>query len=306
MLVSIIIPCFNVEKFIAECIDSALSQSYSDTEIICINNNSSDNTLNILLAYARRFPDKIRVFTQPKQGAPAARNLGISEAQGSWLQFLDADDIILPEKIAAQAKLAELAQPDISFIAAACIKRDLAGKDKKNDLFEQNMFLAPFINKSGNTCANLWKRQALLSAGAWNEELTSSQETELMLRLVIRGTRFLTDPVANTIIRQRESGQISQAEPEDRISRYISVRLNFIQEMEKNFPKEYKKISSAMHDFIVVSLIELAQYNSQKANDIFLTRVKKNWVSQYAFGLTPLKSLFIRIFGLSLYTKLTK
>ena len=91
-MISVIIPCFNSEEYITRAIESILKQSYTNYEIILVNNNSTDNTYNILQEYAKKKAGLVNVFNEYKKGAPAARNKGLSEAKGEWIQFLDADD----------------------------------------------------------------------------------------------------------------------------------------------------------------------------------------------------------------------
>ena len=101
-LVSVVIPCYNVETYIEECLESVLKQTYSEIEIICIENNSEDRTLEKLIQFKDRFPDKIIVDHETKKGAAAARNKGLSLVRGNWIQFLDADDLLMPNKIEHQ------------------------------------------------------------------------------------------------------------------------------------------------------------------------------------------------------------
>ncbi|RYX82911.1 glycosyltransferase family 2 protein, partial [bacterium] len=97
--VSIIIPVYNAALFLAETITSTLKQSYRNFEIILIDDGSSDNSYNI----AKQFNDpKITVVKQANKGASAARNHGISLATGDYIQFLDADDFLHPQKIEQQ------------------------------------------------------------------------------------------------------------------------------------------------------------------------------------------------------------
>jgi glycosyltransferase involved in cell wall biosynthesis len=100
-LVSIIIPVYNSEIYLAECIESAINQIHSNTEIIIVDDGSTDNSLQI----ARNFEnEKVRVLNQDNRGASAARNTGLKEAKGSYIQFLDADDLLSPDKIEEQIK----------------------------------------------------------------------------------------------------------------------------------------------------------------------------------------------------------
>jgi hypothetical protein len=98
-LVSILIPAYNAESFLADCIESALAQTYPATELVVVDDGSTDGTL----AIARRYESsKVKIISQPNGGQPAAYNTAASEAQGAYFQYLDADDLLHPEKIGKQ------------------------------------------------------------------------------------------------------------------------------------------------------------------------------------------------------------
>lgn len=91
IIFSIIVPVYNVEKYLSKCLDSLVNQTYTNIEIICINDGSSDNSLNILEEYATK-DNRIKVITQHNQGVSVARNVGIENATGKYILFVDADD----------------------------------------------------------------------------------------------------------------------------------------------------------------------------------------------------------------------
>ena len=92
--VSVIIPCYNVEKYITQCIDSLLNQTMHDIEIICIDDKSPDNVLDVLHTYAAR-DSRIKVIEQPQNGGVSvARNAGIEAATGEYISFVDPDDYV--------------------------------------------------------------------------------------------------------------------------------------------------------------------------------------------------------------------
>ena len=99
-LVTVIIPVYNCAAYIAEAVDSALAQEGVATEIIVVNDGSTDNTLGVL----RGFGDRIRVIDQKNAGPPAARNAGLAAARGDYIAFLDADDVWIQGKLAAQVR----------------------------------------------------------------------------------------------------------------------------------------------------------------------------------------------------------
>ena len=91
--ISIIIPVYNVERYLRECLDSAVNQTFEDIEIICINDGSSDGSLNILKEY-QELDDRIKICNQDNQGPGAARNFGIKESKAKYIYFLDSDDYL--------------------------------------------------------------------------------------------------------------------------------------------------------------------------------------------------------------------
>jgi glycosyltransferase involved in cell wall biosynthesis len=96
--VSVIIPAYNAEAFIADAVSSALEQTYRDLEVIVVDDGSTDGTLARLAG----FGDRIRVHQQPNRGVAMARNTGVGLARGGWIAFLDADDLWLPHKLERQ------------------------------------------------------------------------------------------------------------------------------------------------------------------------------------------------------------
>lgn len=95
--ISVIIPCHNQEKYIAETIESVVAQTFNDIEIIVVNDGSSDNSLEIIKDYAAKYPHKIRLINQQNQGVISARNNAISQANGTYVFPLDGDDKIAPD-----------------------------------------------------------------------------------------------------------------------------------------------------------------------------------------------------------------
>lgn len=96
--ISIIIPVYNSEEFLAECLDSILSQSYQEFEIILINDGSKDNSLKICEKYSAN-DDRIKLFNTENSGVSAARNLGLKNAEGQLILFFDSDDIMPAETL---------------------------------------------------------------------------------------------------------------------------------------------------------------------------------------------------------------
>jgi len=187
--ISILIPCFNAERWIAQAIESALAQTRTDKEVIVVDDGSTDRSLEII----RRFEGRIRWETGPNRGGGAARDRLLTLARGEWLQYLDADDILLPEKIARQVEFLER-HPDCDIVCSPTIEEYM--KDGRAVQVERRFPepLDPWILLAlwhlPQTGGPLWKRTALQRVGGWRVGQPCCQEHELYFRLLEGGCRF--------------------------------------------------------------------------------------------------------------------
>ncbi len=110
--ISVIMPVYNAEKYLADGLASALAQTFTDFELICVNDGATDGSADILAAYAAR-DARIVVITQQNQGAAAARNSGMAAARGEYIYFMDADDALHPQLLELTYALAEKHQADM-------------------------------------------------------------------------------------------------------------------------------------------------------------------------------------------------
>lgn len=111
-VVSVIIPVYNQEKYLRECLDSVCNQSLQNIEVICVNDGSTDNSREILEIYAKQ-DSRIHILSQKNQGAGAARNLGMQVARGKYLSFLDSDDIFEPLMLETMVRAIEKDEADV-------------------------------------------------------------------------------------------------------------------------------------------------------------------------------------------------
>ena len=111
-MVTIIVPIYNAEKTLHRCIDSVLCQEYSDFELLLVNDGSSDSSGDICREYAQK-DSRIQLIDKPNTGVSASRNLAISMARGTYLQFLDSDDWITPNATRLLVEAAQKYQCDM-------------------------------------------------------------------------------------------------------------------------------------------------------------------------------------------------
>jgi hypothetical protein len=201
MLVSILIPCYNAERWIAQAIESALAQTWFEKEVIVVDDGSTDGSLEII----ERFGDRIHYETGLNAGSNAARNRLLERARGEWLQYLDADDYLLPDKIKWQMEfLGAYPETDIVFgpvmmeyFDEATSRRELLPIPEPHDPW---VLLARwYLPQTG---AVLWRKQAVVDVGGWKPDQPCCQEHELYLRLLIARKRFGYCATAGAVYRQ--------------------------------------------------------------------------------------------------------
>lgn len=149
-MISVILPVYNVEDYLKECFDSLLAQTYTDYELIVINDGSTDNSLAVINDYESQF-ERINIICQENKGLSEARNAGYQSITGKYTYFLDSDDFILPETFENLIMLAEKNQLDlIKFDARSFAEEgvdyqmtnyDSSGYLKENVLYTRNQYL---------------------------------------------------------------------------------------------------------------------------------------------------------------------
>jgi GT2 family glycosyltransferase len=199
-LVTIGIPCFNSQRWLAQAITSALEQTWPACEVIVVDDGSTDSSVSV----AREFGEKVKVLTSDHQGANHARNQILQNAQGEWVQFLDADDYLEPQKIAQQfTETSNGASADVIYspvwietTTGDSTSREQSQTSPDLDIYAQ--WLAWQIPQTGGC---LWRKSALLSLGGWKDEQPCCQEHELYLRALKAGLRFVYAPTPHAVYR---------------------------------------------------------------------------------------------------------
>jgi glycosyltransferase involved in cell wall biosynthesis len=165
MKVSIIIPVYNVEEYLEECLESAINQTLEGIEIICVNDGSTDLSLDILNKYSKK-SDKIKIINQKNKGLSGARNTGIKVAKGKYFYFLDSDDYIELDAMEVCYKEAERNNLDIVTFDAECFYDKNYTGVKINEEYEREKIIDSkiitgsqfYIESNNNKCyrAPVW------------------------------------------------------------------------------------------------------------------------------------------------------
>lgn len=237
-LVSILIPAFNAERWIADTLRSALAQTWEPKEIIVVNDGSTDRTLEV----AKQFePHGVQVVSQPNRGAAAARNEAFRLSRGAFIQWLDADDLLAPDKITLQMHRREgtrtlLSGPWAWFLhryqqadfTPTLLWADLSPVEWLRRKMAHNLHM--------QTATWLVSRELTETAGPWNTALLSDDDGEYFCRVLMAsdGIRFVPD--AKVYYRLTGSGSLSYIGGSDRKTRsqWHSMRLHigYLQSLE--------------------------------------------------------------------------
>ncbi len=199
-LVSILIPAFNAQHWIADTVQSALAQTWPRKEIIVVDDGSADGTLEVARAFEG---NQLRVVTQPNQGAAATRNRAFTLSRGDYIQWLDADDLLGPDKVAQQMKVAEKANDPLTLLSSPWAYfrfRPAKAKFVPNalcaDLSPTEWMLRKWErNFHMQTATWLVSRELSEVAGPWNTRLLGDDDGEYFSRVInaSNAIRFVPD-----------------------------------------------------------------------------------------------------------------
>lgn len=205
-LVSIIIPVYNRAGIVGRTLQSVAAQSYRPLELILVDNNSTDNTLEALNGFKSRHesPDfRIIVMQESRQGAAAARNKGGHAATGKWLIFFDSDDAMDPSLVEKFI----VAANDTDMVIARADITNLDGIKTEKPFYTKDLLVNHLFHSCTSPSQCMIKKESCESAGWWNEALLGWDDWEFSMRLLLKNpkTSFMTDPPLIHVFLQRIS-----------------------------------------------------------------------------------------------------
>tara|TARA_R110002049_G_scaffold4601_1_gene31696 strand:- start:89286 stop:90332 length:1047 start_codon:yes stop_codon:yes gene_type:complete len=311
-LVSVIIPCYNAASTIGETIESVLAQSHTAVEIIVVDDGSTDNSLQVLAGYR----DRIRLVSGPNRGGCAARNTGFDLSAGEYIQFLDADDLIHPEKLRIQI---EQINERRDAAAMACrwhfmgdAKRfDCLGQEARNEVTIEmpgREFLAQHIlgnikrilNPRGrveigylSTSCWLIPRTLFLSTGGWNEGLRMCQDSEFVDRLCVVSSRVVSTNMFAVQFRADSKNSVSKGKSR----RHAESYLEYCRLRHELFTKAQIEFADSAVELSYLNFLKRFEGRYRDLDRIALNNIRghKDSLSDAVLGLG--KSVLFRILG---------
>lgn len=197
-LVSVVMPCYDAAPFVAEAIGSVLAQTHAPVEVVVVDDASRDGSWEVVREEAERHPGRVSALRlEENRGGCHARNRGAAAARGEFLMFLDADDAIAPDTVAALVEAVRDRPDGIAVCGWKRLEEDGSGKwvttprevplpDPDADPLREWL-----LGRWVPTCALLWRRDVYERTGGWDESLSINQDGDLALRALAAGARLV-------------------------------------------------------------------------------------------------------------------
>lgn len=200
-LVSVIIPCYNAEKWLVRTLDSALSQSYPHLEIIVVNDGSTDSSLSILEKYKESTTTPFQIVSTKNQGVSHALEIGRTLAKGDFFQYLDSDDILLDkQKIESQVNTLLKEQAEVAFCDYEELYIDGARKASKYAKTLSNRPDVDFIRKFWRpTACFLYTKNIIEKIGAWNSSFKTFNDVRFYLLVSEIKPKYVHIPIVGVL-----------------------------------------------------------------------------------------------------------
>jgi len=240
-LVSILIPAYNSEQWISDTLRSAIAQTWEPKEIIVVDDGSTDRTLDV----ARQFESKgVQVFTQTNQGAAATRNAAFKLSQGDYIQWLDADDLLSPDKITKQMSVIRQLGTNRTLVSCGWgrfLYRYHRAQFVPTALWCDLSITEWLVRKMGQnlhmqTATWLVSRELTEAAGPWDTRLLGDDDGEYFCRVLLKsdGVRFVPD--SKVYYRASGAGSLSSIGKSDRKReaqwRSMQMHMDYLRSLE--------------------------------------------------------------------------
>ncbi|MGB8354841.1 MAG: glycosyltransferase [Chthoniobacteraceae bacterium] len=291
--VTIGIPCYNAERWIEACVRSALALDWPEKQIIVVDDGSNDRSRDIL----RGFGNAIELVFAEHGGSNLARNEILHRASGEWVQYLDADDYLLPEKISRQ--FAETSNGSEVIYSPVWIENASTGHRVASEINPRYDIYAQWFSwQMPQTGGCLWRKDVLTKAGGWNERQPCCQEHELYLRALKAGVSFSFAPTPNAVYRIWSEETLCRRDPRQ----VIHVRSGLMDDLRAWMQSQH--LWNKLHDDVVGQAFfemarSLAKYDLAEASEYHATRKRQGLIKASGSAAPQTYKLAYRALGFS-------
>lgn len=279
---SIIVPVYNVEKYLKKCVDSIIIQTYKDYEIILVDDGSKDNSCNICDEYAKKY-DNIKVVHKANGGLSSARNVGIKNSSGQYLMFIDSDDFLYDDKCLEklannftydiiQYKMVYYYEKKDKYVE---LKSLYAKENKYTNILKE---LVENDNFSVSACNKIVKRDIIIDNSIYFDETLLSEDIDWSLSLYLKATSIKIVDENIYVYRQQREGSITSKMRSKNIE-----SLYYIINKWLNYNYDNNKIKNIYFNYlsyqwlILVSNINKTNCNNNLKNSIYSLKYVMNY-----------------------------
>lgn len=306
-LVSVIIPSYNGGKYLPETLDSVLKQTYTDYEIIIVDDGSSDDTKDVVERYRKKFPEKIKYIYQKNAGPASARNNGIRNSSGEFIAFVDCDDVWVSEKLQVQVDYLRK-HPQCGFVFSDVFALDKDGRIGKTMMRFKHpesgkIFYSLLKENFVLTLTLVTRRKCIEKVNGFCEDLLSSEDHHCWLKMAnFYDGVYINLPLAFYRIRQDglSSATVSLREKDIRV---IDMIIDEFPDRYKNGVSHYKKAKSNL--YYEIGFLKYRDNDFAGAVESFCLSLKENmfnfhaWKSFLLIKLIPVDRLKKRNDGIA-------
>ena len=304
--ISVIVPVYNVEKYLDECLDSILAQSFKNFEVICVNDGSTDSSSDILNNYAKK-DTRIKIITQSNQGLGGARNAGLNKANGNYICFIDSDDYIELDALEKLHSNAISNQSDIALFKFQKVD-DFHNVDRKRYAFKIDRIFGDIdydhftftyqdvkkhvLNSAFSACLKLYKKEFLDSIGfAFPAEVHFEDvPAHAMVMLGAQRISFVNDFLYNY-----------RTNP-DSITNATANNFDIFKviDMVEDYLMEHGYYENLENEFILFKIAQIFTYFDIEKSDEFFNRAKAEFEKIEIKDDKLLKERYLKRFNLVL------
>ena len=301
-LVSVLIPLYNAQKYISQCLDSVINQTYNNIEIIIIDDGSTDNSLSIVKEYEKKY-SWIHVFLQKNSGSSVARNKAFIYSKGDYIQYLDADDYLHKDKIARQVEILDF-KDKYTLVFGEHILIDGSNEKKQS--------LCIYTKNSYSSCELLkmmWLRFEVIlvhsylvhrslieKSGGWDETLTTNDDGEFLGRILTFSHSVVFDSGSIVYYRVDTPNSLSKRVSYESLFS-IKKSINLYVEHSKKCKNDFNE---ALKTVYTVILMNMYPENEKIAKEMEFDK-KEYGIEGYRYPKkTFLYSILFRLFGIKI------
>lgn len=281
-LISVIVPIYNQEKYLKRCLDSLIAQTYADLEIVLIDDGSTDGSAKLISQYEQGYGN-IYAYHQENKGASAARNLGIKKAKGSYICFVDSDDIIFEDYISYLYEMLHMAGADCSICSAYKLSEGESffqeSKENTQFLYKQQEALKNFFYRRGITPYPVLKliRADLIDQKGFPEGVKYGEDAVFVYHILKKCKTVVYSPRILYLYYQNPESATHQNDLNGYAYSWEFLKKEIFEEAETEFPEIKKSIISK--EFILAADFYCRIYainEAEKLKKVLKENIRKN------------------------------